>query len=90
MLDVRFMKKDESPKSLYNPTRDDFSTTMSDDTNKIHIYTVHAGELVTYPAYIANHVAKKLAHHILGERGIKTNYHDDLQKILTEEVEVRI
>lgn len=53
-------KQDNTPKSLFNPLKTDFVTSIRDENNKLQDYIVHSMEIETYPAYIANIIIKKL------------------------------
>lgn len=54
----------------------------ANEDNSPHVYTLHAGEIETYPAYIANHIAKHLAHKLVTQRGVRTNYEADLKEMI--------
>lgn len=71
------------PKSIYNPDKEDFTASYANEDNTPAEYTLHAGEIETYPTYLADHIAKHLAHKLVTTRGIKTNYEDDIKEMLT-------
>lgn len=73
-----------NPKSLFNPLKDDFTVNYATDDAAPLPYTVPSLEIATFPAYIADHIAKKLAHEIVFTRGIHTNYTDDYTAVLAE------
>ena len=75
-------------KSLYNPLKSDFTVQWSGNGTP-QDYTIHAGEIGTYPVALANHIEKHLAEHINGIRGQKTNHDDDIKEI-RKEIEVEI
>lgn len=68
-----------TPRYLYNPTKDDFTVKWDDVA-----HTIHSEELKAFPAYLADHIAHHLAKHIVGTRGIKTNYEDDFKAVMEE------
>lgn len=65
---LRQIKRDNTPTVLYNPLTEDFTVQMADEENNPHQYTIHAGEVETFPAYIANHIRKHLASKIYLDR----------------------
>lgn len=71
---------DLTPTSLYNPSKEDFTVTWDNQPVK----TLHAGEIETYPKWLADHVAKHLCKKIIGERGIKVNYEVDYQEMMQQ------
>ncbi len=71
-------------KSLYNVDKADFTTTFANEENVPIAYTMPAQEISTFPTYIANHLSKHLAHHIVMKRGIKSNYDQDIKDVLKE------
>lgn len=73
-----------TPKAIYNPLYEDFSCNYATDNNPPITYTIHALEIETFPTYLADHIAKHLAQHVLGVRGIQTNYDDDFKKAIDE------
>ncbi len=70
---------DETPVSLYNPDKEDFTITWAGEP-----HTIHAGEIETYPKWLADHMAKHLCKKLIGDRGIKVNYEADYEKIMKE------
>jgi hypothetical protein len=70
MIDVKFAKKDESPKSLFNPMKSDAVFSIRDDQNVPQIYIIHSMEIETYPTYLADIIIKKLITAIQNERGV--------------------
>lgn len=77
-------KRDETPKSLYNPLTEDFTVTYRDDNNTPIPYTIHAGEIETFPKYLADHIEKHLAQKLVFDRGMKPNYEDAFKKAVLD------
>ncbi len=75
---------DITPKHIWNPLIDDFTTTYANEDNIPIPYTCPSLKISQFPTYIANHIAKQLAQKIVFERGIKTNYEDEFAKTLDE------
>ena len=75
---------DQTETLLYNPTTDDFSFICADNNNDKHEYILRGMEITKLPKYLADMGASKLAEKLVWERGIKTNYQDDKNKILEE------
>lgn len=65
---LREIKRDETPKNLYNPLLEDFTTQIADDDNNPIMYTLHAQENESFPTYIANRILKRLAEKVYLER----------------------
>lgn len=71
---------DLTPTSLYNPGKEDFTITWAGEP-----HTLHAGEIETYPKWLADHIAKHLCKKLIGEHGIKINYqvdYDEMMKLI--------
>lgn len=64
---------------IYNPDSDDFSAQYAGKK-----YTVPALDWASFPKYIADHVKKHLATHLMYKRGVKHNPELDLQEIYKE------
>lgn len=77
-------RRDETPKYLYNPDGQDFTVDYAVDDNPPEPYTIRAGEAQSFPPYIADHIARHLAHLLISKRGIKTNYDDDFKATIEE------
>ena len=75
----------QTPKSLYNPSKEDFTARWDSKDVK----TLHAGEIETYPTWLANHIARDLCHKLVMERGIKTNYEADFKEMM-QQIEVNL
>jgi hypothetical protein len=71
-----------TPTHLYNPTKEDFTTTFADENNNPVEYTLHAGEIETFPKYLADHIAKKLAKKIVNGRGVRATLSADVKETL--------
>lgn len=82
------LTKDETPKSLFNPLFEDFVVQMADEENNPHIYILHAQEVETFPAYIANHIEKKLAQKIYIERTGGRITKDSIMPSIIDEIEI--
>jgi len=76
----------QTPKSIFNPLSEDFVATRADDTNVSHTYCIQSFCVATFPTYLADHIAKKLAHEVVSTRGISqnSNYEDDIASVLKE------
>ncbi len=70
----------QTPRSLYNPSKEDFTEKWDGKDVK----TLHAGEIETYPTWLADHIAKSLCHKLVMERGIKTNYEQDYKEMMKQ------
>ena len=70
MIDAHLTKRNETPQSVFNPLHFDFKTTYRNDDNSLREYVVRSMEIETFPAYIANHVAKHLIDAVQNERHI--------------------
>lgn len=67
-------------KKIYNPDKKDFTCKYDNQE-----YTIRAGEIQSFPTFIAEHIGNALADHILNQRGpIKGNYHAAKVAILKE------
>lgn len=84
MISLTPPQPNSEPKHLYNPSKEDFSVNYAFEKENPKTYTIHAGEIASFPSYLADHIAKHLSRYILGQRKIKTNYEDDLKEILKE------
>lgn len=70
-------------KNIFNPLSTDFTTTYDiHGTGEPVSYTIHAGELEGFPAPVADHIAKHLAHEYVNVHGRKPNYDVAYQKAL--------
>lgn len=79
-----------TPKYIHNPLFEDFSVNYATDDGPSITYTLPAGDIQAYPTYLANHITKHLAHHIVTTRGVKTNYDDDLKEAIKEIEDVEL
>lgn len=88
MIDTKWIKRDDTPKSIFNPMRIDFITSIRDDDNKPKDYIILSMESKTYPAYITNIIIKKLIRAIQDERSV--NYLDkEKEDEIRKEIEVK-
>lgn len=81
---------DETPTTIYNPLKEDFDVFFAHDNEAPTKYTIHSQEAQTYPKYLADHIAKHLTHAVVMKRGVKTNYTDEFNKVLRDEVMVKL
>ncbi len=86
-MDANWIKRDETPKSIFNPLKTDFVTSIRGNDNIPKDYIVHSMEIETYPAYIANIIIKKLITAVKYDRSVDLNSQVDEEKI-RKEVEV--
>jgi hypothetical protein len=88
-MDVRELRhlaevnKDIS-KRIYNPDIADFTCIFQGKP-----YTICSFEMTEFPLYVAEHIKKHLANHLLHKRGVKNNPQSDLVEIY-KEIEVTI
>jgi hypothetical protein len=77
---------EELPEELkiYNPLLKDFAYTWFDDKNMGHVYVLRSLEITSLPVPIAKFMAKHLTDKIIMERGIKTNWDDEVENIQKE------
>jgi hypothetical protein len=68
MIDSKWIKKDETPQSVFNPLRVDFIDKIRDDNNVIREYKVRSMEIETFPAYLADRIRRDLITAIKNER----------------------
>ena len=71
-------------KRIYNPDSKDFTHRFGGKD-----YTVRAREIEEFPYYIANHLKKHLAFHVLVKRG-QVKQRDHYLPKIEEEIEVKI
>lgn len=70
---------------VINIDNEDFSITYDLKGNKEpELYEIKSLEIGKFPEPVAEHIKKHLAEKILNKRGVKTNYTDDLEKIINE------
>ena len=86
-MDVKFIKRDDSPKSIFNPLRYDFVDGIRDDDNKIRQYTIRSMEIETFPTYLANHIVKNLIVAVQNERSVSSTNEKAMEDI-KKEIEV--
>lgn len=70
---------DNTPTSIYNPDKSDFTIAWNEEP-----YTIHAGEIETYPKWLADHIAKHLCKHLVMQRGIRVNYEEDYKEMMKQ------
>lgn len=70
---------DKTPTSIYNPDKSDFTITWNEEPN-----TIHAGEIETYPKWLADHIAKHLCKYLIMKRGIRINYEADYEDMMKQ------
>lgn len=71
---------DITPVSLYNPSKEDFTITWDGEPTK----PLRAGEIETYPKWLADHIAKHLCKKLIAEKGIKVNYQIDYDEMMKQ------
>lgn len=83
----------EQPKevAVYNPSNEDFTTTydINEDRNPV-AYIAKAQEITFFSPIIAEHIKKHLANKLIQERGIKTNFQDEYDNLIKDELSVQI
>jgi len=67
-MDAQYIKRDDSPKSLFNPLKIDFVTSMRDNNNISRNYTIPSMEIATFPKYLADRIENDLITTIKNER----------------------
>lgn len=83
MIDAHFLKRDDSPKAVFNPLRYDFVDEIRDDDNKQRQYTIRSMEIETFPAYLAKTIIIHLMTAVQNERGtnpLNEKAVDDIRK----------
>ena len=80
----------QTPKSLYNPLATDFTVQMRDDDNMQIPYTIPAGEMKTFPAYIADYIERHLLDALYHLEGNPKNDRDIEKAKLLERIRVTI
>lgn len=81
----------ENKIAVYNPLKTDFETSYDTDGNGYpYSYKVPALEIAFFEPIVADHVAKHLTTAVMNTRSVKTNYSDEYDKVLKEEILVKI
>jgi len=83
-------QKDETPTLLRNPTKQDFKHQMANDENIPKEYVLPSRKIVSFPKYIADHLAKHLAQKmaleeqtvLTAEGSVKIHYEDRFKRAL--------
>jgi hypothetical protein len=75
---------DLTPKSIFNPLPNDFSTIYKDDENVDHVYTVPSMQVTTFPTYLANHVITQLTDALINDRNLGYVTPEERRKIEEE------
>ena len=70
MQDVRDIKRDDTPVTLYNPLSKEFTTKWRNDSNVEQTLSIPPYEVNTFPAHQAVHVKKNLIDRIINERNL--------------------
>ena len=89
MQDVRDIRRDDTPTTLYNPLGKEFTTKWRDDANVEHILSIPSREVNTFPAHQAMHVKKNLIDAIVNDRGLG-HVNPDERAVLEKEVEYEL
>lgn len=82
-------QRNDTPKSLFNPLKNDFIAQIRDDKNVQQTYIVHSLEIETFPTWLAEVLEKKLVNEIKISRGASLFSKEEEDKI-KKEVEVVI
>jgi len=77
-------KPDETPTLLFNPSKKDFTWPFADDNNVKHSYTLPSRQIVKFPKYIADHLAKHLASKLALEESPKVHYEERFKRHLKQ------
>lgn len=78
-------KRNDTPRSLFNPLRTDFVAEIRDEHNVQQKYVIRSMEIETFPAWLANIIMKHLIVAVQNERHI-----NPLDPIATEEIRKEI
>jgi len=89
MLDSKYITRDETPKSLFNPLSINFKTKLRGDDNVDVEYEIPSMEIATFPAYLADRIKVDLMTAITNQRGSGLLTEEEKNKLI-DEVEVRI
>jgi hypothetical protein len=73
------IKPDTTSTSLFNPSLESFEFIYDKK-----VYTIPAFGIETFPKYLADRIANRLADTIIGQRGVMENHTLDKEKILKE------
>lgn len=87
MTDAQYIKKDDSPKSIFNPMKIDFIDEIRDDDNKVKKYVVPSFEIADFPTYITNRIIEDLILAVMNEREISP-FDEEKMKEIRQEIEV--
>lgn len=81
----------ENKVAVYNPLETDFEVSYdTDGTDYPYSYKVPALDIAFFEPLVADHVAKHLATAVMDKRSVKTNYPDEHEKVLREEILITI
>lgn len=69
----------QSPVKLFNPSLDDFTFTYGKEQHSLAAYGVES-----FPKYLAEKMAHRLADTIISKRGVRENHQLDKEKLLKE------
>jgi hypothetical protein len=83
-MDANQIRRDDTPKSLFNPLSKDFTTPIRDERNAVQTYTLHSMEIETYPTWLANLIEKDLITAIKNKRNVNPVSEIEHQKIVKE------
>ena len=86
MINLDLKKRDDTPKSLFNPIKDDFIAEIRDDHNIKQTYIIHSMEIETFPAWLADILTKKLITAVKNERQI--GFSPELEEEIRKEIEI--
>jgi len=81
------MKRNDAPKSVFNPLSRDFRAKYRNDDNTQVEYVIRSMEIETFPTYLADHMIKHLVEEVANDRDVSRLSEDKMRKI-KEEIEV--
>jgi len=76
--------KNDTPKTIFNPSFKDIEVDYLDDNNKPTHYSLKSLMVGTYPEYLANWIINKIVDQIQNERNIAIMTEDKYAEILSE------
>jgi hypothetical protein len=89
ITDAKYIQRDETPKSLFNPLSFTFKTKLRGEDNIEVEYEIPSLEIATFPAYLAERIQKDLITAIKNQRHLDIMTPDDENKLIAE-VEVKL
>jgi hypothetical protein len=86
-MDANQITRNDTPKSIFNPLREDFTVSYLDENNKPRDYTIRSMEIETFPTYLADHIIKHLITAVQDERSLNLTNTKLIEEI-RKEIEV--